>query len=361
MKVQGSDVALWSAHHYEKQSQRTESLKIWDGNRSSEENRATQLGPGEPSSPPFAPIVASQTPSTTTTQLSKATSTDEVSESEADLDPEVRLLKLIMERMFGKKINLMPLRSLQQCDTAATSQAGTPTTSTPAEQVPRPQAQGWGMQYDLQETEQEIERLAFSARGTIQTADGEEINFDLQLNLQREYSQSLNVQVRAGDVPVDPLVINFNGQAAELTQRKFQFDLDTDGADETIASVKAGSAFLVLDANSDGKVNDGGELFGPKTGNGFAELSSYDSDQNNWIDENDTVYHQLRLWNPEVTGDKLSTLQEKNVGAIYLKNLATPFSYKGTDNESVAELAATSVVLSSDDTVGTIQQLNLVG
>lgn len=87
----------------------------------------------------------------------------------------------------------------------------------------------------------------------------------------------------------------------------------------------------------------------------------FDSDQNNWIDENDAVYHQLRLWNPEVTGDILSTLQERNIGAIYLKTLATPFSYKGTDHESVAELAATSVVLSSNESVGTIQQLNLVG
>jgi hypothetical protein len=358
MKVQGSDVALWSTHHYEKQTQRTESLKIWDGNRSNEENQLTQLELAEPRTTPTTSLIASRSPSTTTAQLSKAAPTDEDVESDADLAPEVRLLKLIMERLFGKKINLMPLHD-SESQAATSSSRERAAAPTPADQAP--QLQGWGMQYDLQETEQEVERLAFSASGKIQTADGEEINFELRLNLQREYSQSLSVQVRAGDVPVDPLVINFNGQAAELTQRKFQFDLDADGDSETIASVKAGSAFLVLDKNSDGKVNDGGELFGPKTGSGFAELSRYDSDQNNWIDENDAVYHQLRLWNPEVTGDNLSTLQERNIGAIYLKNLATPFSYKGTDNESVAELAATSVVLGSDNSVGTVQQLNLVG
>jgi hypothetical protein len=31
-------------------------------------------------------------------------------------------------------------------------------------------------------------------------------------------------------------------------------------------------------------------LFGPQTGNGFAELAEYDEDKNNWIDENDSIY-----------------------------------------------------------------------
>lgn len=357
MQIQGSDVAMWSAHRYEKQTKRTESLRIWDGTPSSSENPATQPGLAGPSPKPSPSIIPSPTPPKPA-QVSKTNPSDEADESDAALPPEVRLLKLMMERLFGKKIHILPIQPFEsQTGTGPSSERAA--TSTPAEQaLPN---QGWGMQYDLQEMEQEVEQLAFSASGAVQTADGQKIDFELQLNLQREYSQSLDVQIRAGDVPVDPLVINFNGQAAELTQRKFQFDLDADGTNETIASVKAGSAFLVLDLNSDGKVNDGGELFGPKTGNGFAELSRYDSDQNNWIDENDAVYQQLRLWNPEVTGDKLSTLEEKNVGAIYLKNLATSFDYKDAKNEAVAELAATSVVLGSNDTVGTIQQLNLVG
>ncbi len=37
-------------------------------------------------------------------------------------------------------------------------------------------------------------------------------------------------------------------------------------------------------------------FFGPRTGNGFAELSVYDEDGNNLIDENGPVYDQLSVW-----------------------------------------------------------------
>jgi hypothetical protein len=45
----------------------------------------------------------------------------------------------------------------------------------------------------------------------------------------------------------------------------------------------------------DGRVNDGRELFGPITGDGFAELAAYDDDGNNWIDENDGIYDNLSI------------------------------------------------------------------
>jgi hypothetical protein len=45
------------------------------------------------------------------------------------------------------------------------------------------------------------------------------------------------------------------------------------------------SGLLVIDKNLDGKVNDGSELFGPSTGDGFEKLARYDEDRNGWIDE----------------------------------------------------------------------------
>ena len=43
-----------------------------------------------------------------------------------------------------------------------------------------------------------------------------------------------------------------------------------------------------------------------KTGNGFSELAEYDSDGNGWIDENDEVYDQLKVWVKDENGkDKL--------------------------------------------------------
>lgn len=51
--------------------------------------------------------------------------------------------------------------------------------------------------------------------------------------------------------------------------------------------VRPGGVFLALDKNGDSVINDGKELFGAATGQGFKELAIYDSDKNYWIDEND--------------------------------------------------------------------------
>ena len=61
----------------------------------------------------------------------------------------------------------------------------------------------------------------------------------------------------------------------------------SDGRKDNISFVQPGSGFLAVDKNNDGKINNGKELFGPNTGNGFDELAKYDSDGNQWIDESD--------------------------------------------------------------------------
>ena len=54
--------------------------------------------------------------------------------------------------------------------------------------------------------------------------------------------------------------------------------------------------FLALDLNGDGRINNGSELFGALSGNGFADLAQYDSDANGWIDENDEIFQRLKVW-----------------------------------------------------------------
>ena len=83
---------------------------------------------------------------------------------------------------------------------------------------------------------------------------------------------------------------------ANLTDQKFFFDIDADGKKDEISELAAGSGYLALDHNNDGKINDGSELFGPESGDGFADLAEYDDDGNGWIDENDAVWKKLKIW-----------------------------------------------------------------
>lgn len=203
------------------------------------------------------------------------------------------------------------------------------------------------------QTHAESERTTFQAAGTVQTADGRSITFTASLDMRREfYSQSTETTI----APVtDPLVVNLNGGPARLSNATVSFDLNNDGTREDIHFAASGSGFLALDANQDGRINNGSELFGPRTGNGFAELAAFDSDQNHWIDEADPVFSQLRVW----TQSGLYSLADAGIGAISTTAAETPFSIKDGNNQLQGQIRATAAYLYEDGTPGTVQQVDL--
>jgi len=198
----------------------------------------------------------------------------------------------------------------------------------------------------------------------VKTADGKEIHFDLQLSMARSYHQESDVSLRLGDATrqrKDPLVLNFAGTAAQLSYQRFKFDLDSDGTADSVNLLTPGSGFLTLDRNKDGRINNGSELFGTRSGDGFADLAAYDGDRNGWIDENDTIFSRLRVWMKTPSGeDQLFALAEKGVGAIYLGRVDTPFSIKDAENTLQGQVRATGLFLHEDGRVGSMQQLDLV-
>ena len=168
--------------------------------------------------------------------------------------------------------------------------------------------------------------------------------------------------LRLGDAArkTDPLVLNFAGNAAQLTDQRFAFDLNADGQAEQINFVAPGSGFLVFDRNQDGKVNNGSELFGPTTDNGFQELAALDDDGNGWIDESDAAFKRLQIWTRDGHGnDLLKSLSETGVGAIGLGNIATPFDIKNNANQLLGQIRSSGIVLQENGAAGTIQQIDL--
>jgi hypothetical protein len=180
------------------------------------------------------------------------------------------------------------------------------------------------------------------------------------MKMEREYFTQTNISIREGDALTDPLVINFGGSAADLTDVKFSFDLNADGTNEEISFVTHGSGILVFDKNQDGVANDGSELFGPTTGQGFVELAVHDADNNAWIDEADAIYNALRVWTKDSSGaDTLLTLKEANVGAIYLGSVDTQFDVKDSQNALQGRIQESGVYLTEEGEARTIQQLDI--
>jgi hypothetical protein len=87
--------------------------------------------------------------------------------------------------------------------------------------------------------------------------------------------------------------------------------------------VAGSSAHLAIDANNNGRIDDGSELFGPTSGDGFGELAALDDDGNGWVDESD---------------------------AAYVK----------TDGKAAAQVTETGIFLREDGSASTIQHVDLI-
>ncbi|WP_207062238.1 hypothetical protein [Motiliproteus sp. SC1-56] len=205
----------------------------------------------------------------------------------------------------------------------------------------------------------EYERSQFAVQGRVQTADGQQLALDFSLTMSRSYRSETHLALNQALTFKDPLVLNFDGQAAELSDERYRFDLDADGEVEWLSRLSGNSAFLALDHNGDGIINDGRELFGALSGNGFADLAAYDEDGNGWIDEADSVFEQLRLWRQDGETEPLQSLAEGQVGALYLGATDTPFALKGDDNRTLGEVRQSGIYLNEDGRPGSLQQIDL--
>lgn len=393
MKIESSTVVMASQSSYKESTTAAESLKVWDssGNNTSSSKSLDSLQLSEQAKNlQFNINIPVSTVAPTDDQGTSLSSKDE---------QELSLLQRMIEALTGKKFKFIIPKKItlanpkmeeairnafatkNSLQAVPWSQAQVLTTDpeaangqqnfrgsqvaldSNAARIPAFQrAAGPGFEYTKSVTHYESESTAFQAQASVTTADGREINIDLQLNLSREFMSQSNLTIQGGSQPVqvDPLIINYDAATASVTQEKYAFDLDANGTMDQISFVGPGSGFLALDLNNDGTINDGSELFGPQSGNGFADLASFDLDGNNWIDENDAIYNKLQIWSKDSTGkDVLMALGQQGVGAIYLGNVNTSFALKGDNNQTNAQLQQTGIYLNEDGSAGTIQHIDL--
>ena len=136
----------------------------------------------------------------------------------------------------------------------------------------------------------------------------------------------------------DPLTLDLDGDGLETVgidpANPILFDHDADGIKTATGWIKPDDAFLVLDRNGNGTIDDGTELFGDSTplydseGNvvgtaedGFAALAEEDTNGDGVVDANDANFANLRIWrdlnSDGVSQDgELQSLEEAGITAI---------------------------------------------
>ncbi len=362
MRIASSDLQMQAQHSATRLHARSERREMWLGRRpaptpAADTASTAPTGRAE-ARPPPRPIPSAATyqrPVADAAQPTASTRQTKDGNPYENLTPLLRMVSDLIERMTGVRAQTLHLPE----DAAAVQAppAPSPTPDSGGNNDP-----GFGLVYEHHEVLEESETMQWSAQGSIRTADGQEIRFNLQLEMQRYWREESHTELRLGNAvrQVDPLVINFDGTAAQLQDLRFAFDLDGNGSTEQVPLLAGNRGYLALDRNQNQRIDSGRELFGPATGNTYSELAAHDDDGNGWIDENDSIYQQLRIWMPEAQGPgRLMTLQEAGVGALALAQSATPFELRSSTNQSLGTVRATSVYLHEDGGVGHTQQVDL--
>jgi len=343
MKILNSAIDFQGGYKLEQKKNVLESLKTWVDGQSTEAEFS-----GE--SPAAVLKLSDGLLTRLQEQADKTAESSESGEAIYELSPKdkelIELLERFLSRLTGKEYRIKVPARLTLTDSNLKSVN---------------QRQGWGLDYHYEETYSEKETMVFTAQGKILSEGGKEIEVALNLEVSREYCTQQTLDIKAGDALIDPLVINFGTGSAKLSGEKVTLDLNSDGVEDNISLLEEGSGFLAIDKNEDGKINDGSELFGPDTGDGFGELAEYDIDANGWIDENDPVFDKISIWVKDFAGnDMLLALAQKGVGAICLRNAETVFSLKDNSNNLNGQIMETGIFIREDGQAGTIQHIDLV-
>lgn len=118
-----------------------------------------------------------------------------------------------------------------------------------------------------------------------------------------------------------------------LAGTKVNFDFGADGFAEQTGWVSAQDGLVVLDRNKNGKIDNGTELFGNATEDGFAALAKFDLNKDGMIDSKDSVFKDLRIWRDANGNGVTDTGELLTFAQAGIKNIKLAKKAAGTDNQ----------------------------
>ena len=270
------------------------------------------------------------------------------------LDPKLERMLVMLERLFGRGEARALVERLQRLrdDLMAIPQQ--------ARLQWNEIAGGSTIVEEVTRIDAERESAALVATGTLTTDDGHQIDFHVDYRQSTE-SITLHHSARSSrsapeGQPIDPLALDLDMNGLGFSDERMDIDLDLDGLSDSVHRLSPGDVWLVLDGNHNGQVDDGSELFGPRSGQAFAELAALDDDGNGVVDANDSAWADLKVWN----GGRLRSLAEAGLAGLATAAVALPFAHRSDDGSLAALGRQGGVWIGRDGQAGAALAVDLV-
>lgn len=162
-------------------------------------------------------------------------------------------------------------------------------------------------------------------------------NFSLEESASRSERLSISTETSITEQQQsDPLILDldFNGFKFSSTENNIQFDLNADGQLDSISNLIGADAFLAIDLNKNGVIDNGLELFGDVGGakDGFTDLQKYDQNNDGIINAQDRIFDQLLLLSFSEEGiQQTRQLSDQGIASLNLTSKQLERDYKNAN------------------------------
>lgn len=120
-----------------------------------------------------------------------------------------------------------------------------------------------------------------------------------------------------------PIVLDLNGDGVQTLSidEGVKFDLLNTGVGVNTGWLSGEDAFLAIDNNGNGQIDDSSELFGGAVGEGFDKLTTFDSNSDGFVNANDALFGELKVWQDAnengITDDgELNSLESTGIASL---------------------------------------------
>jgi hypothetical protein len=228
------------------------------------------------------------------------------------------LLRNLVERFTGKSAPILSSEEIPNTDlNPVTNEILAEEVETPA----LPEALTLALEYRKTET------VSFSATGNFLTADGQEVGFNLEMNFSRQILAEKALSVNFAEAMSQPLNIQYDGFASQITQTSFSFTLDCckPGEEITLEDSPQAETAKPAEIAAESKVEENTDVAAAEE----TETTPVDAEEEASSIDANSFFERLRIWAKDRDENHPPVMfGVKGVGVIFHEDKGMEFTLK---------------------------------